>query len=123
MTTDIDRFVWNCYDCRRAILPRDKTLRLLKPLPIPDWPWQHISINFYKLLKDRNRYDTVLILVDRFGKRTVSIPCKKTTDAKETARLYIQHVFRTYRPLQTIVSDWGLQFISAFWNEFTCILG
>jgi hypothetical protein len=36
MTTDIDRFIWNCDDCRWSSIPRDKTPRLLKPLPIPD---------------------------------------------------------------------------------------
>jgi hypothetical protein len=46
-------------------------------------------MDFYELLKDCNGYDTALILVDRFRKRTVSIPCYKTTDAKETAQLYI----------------------------------
>ena len=46
-------------------------------------------MDFHKLLKDRNGYDTALILVDRFRKRTISIPCQRTTNAKETARLYI----------------------------------
>jgi transposase InsO family protein len=123
MTIDIDRYVRNCNDCRRSTIPRDKTPGLLKPLPIPERPWQHISMDFHELPKDRNGYDTVLIVVDRFGKRTISVPCQKTTDAKETAKLYIQYVYRTYGPLQTIVSDRGLQFISAFWDEFTSILG
>ena len=114
MTTDIDRYIRNCDNCRRSTIPRDKTPGLLKPLPIPEKPWQHISIDFHELLVDRNGYNTVLILVDRFGKRTISIPCKKTTNAKETAQLYIQYVYRTYRPLQSIVSNRGLQFISAF---------
>src|SRR5271156_2111342 len=123
MTADIDRYVRNCNDCRRSTIPRDKTPGLLKPLPIPERPWQHISMDFHELPKDCNGYNTALILVDRFGKRTVSIPCYKTTDAKETARLYIQYAYRTYGPPQTIVSDRGPQFISAFWKEFTSILG
>src|SRR5271156_2516297 len=80
-------------------------------------------MDFHELLKDRHRYDTALILVDRFGKRPISIPCHKTIDAKETARLYIQYPYRIYGPPQTIVSDRGPQFISAFWKEFTSILG
>ena len=85
MTVDIDGYIRNCNDCRRATIPRDKTPGLLKPLPIPERPWQHISMDFHELPTDRNGYDTVLILVDRFGKRTVSITCKKTTEDKETA--------------------------------------
>jgi hypothetical protein len=79
-------------------------------------------MDFHELLKDCYRYNTALILVDRFGKRLISIPCKKTIDAKETAQLYIQYPYRIYRLLQTIVSDCRLQFISAFWKEFTSIL-
>jgi hypothetical protein len=114
MTSDIDRYIRNCNDCRQATIPRYTIPGLLKPLPIPERPWQHVSMDFHELPADRNRYDTVLILVDRFGKRTISIPCKKAIDAKETARLYIQYVYRTYGPPQTIVSDRGPQFISTF---------
>ncbi len=91
MAADIDRYIRNCNDCRRSTIPRDKTLGLLKPLPVLERPWQHVSMDFHELPKDRNGYDMVLILVDRFGKRTISIPCYKTTDAKETAWLYIQY--------------------------------
>ena len=114
MTADIDRFVRNCDSCQRSKIPRDKTPGLLKPLPIPDRPWQHISMDFHELPTDRNGYNMVLVLVDRFGKRTISIPCFKNINAKETARLYIQYVYRTYRPLDTVVSDRGPQFVSAF---------
>src|SRR5271170_5833144 len=105
MTADIDSYVRNCSDYRRSTIPRDKTLGLLKPLPIPERPWQYISMDFYELPKDHEGYDTILIFVDRFGKRTTSIPCQKTIDAKGTAQLYIQYIYYTYRPLQTIVLD------------------
>jgi transposase InsO family protein len=82
-----------------------------------------VSVDFHELPRDRSRYDTVMILVDRFGKRTISILCKKNIDAKGAARLYIDYLYRIYGPPQTIVSDRGPQFISAFWDEFTCILG
>jgi hypothetical protein len=80
-------------------------------------------MDFHELPKDRNGYDTIMIIVDHFGKRSISIPCQKTIDAKEVAHLYIHYVYRTYRLLDTIVLDRGPQFISAFWGEFTCILG
>ena len=123
IVTDIDQYVRNCNDCRRSTIPRDKTPGLLKPLPIPDRPWQHISMDFHELPPDQDGYDTVMILVDRFGKRPISIPCHKNIDAKEVARLYINYPYRIYGPPDTIVSDRGPQFISAFWNEFTRILG
>ena len=80
-------------------------------------------MDFHELLKDHNGYDIVMIIVDHFGKRPISLPCKKNIDAKGVARLYINYPYQIYRPPQTIVLDHGPQFILAFWDEFTCILG
>jgi hypothetical protein len=55
-----------------------------------------------------------MIFVDHFGKRAISLLCKKNIDAKGVAKLYIDYLYRIYGPPQTIVSDCGPQFISAF---------
>jgi hypothetical protein len=57
---------------------------------------------------DRDGYDIVIILVNRFGKRPFLIPCYKNIDAKEVARLYIYYIYRIYGLLDTIISDYGL---------------
>src|SRR6266567_5319830 len=123
LITDIDRYIWNYDSCHRSTIPQDKTLGLLKPLPILEHPWQHISIDFYELLIDRNRYNMAMVIVDCFGKCLFLIPCHKNINAKEAARLFIHYIYQIYGPLDTIISDYSLQFISAFWNKFTRILG
>ena len=85
MVMDINHYIRNCNNCYRSIIPQDKTPGLLKPLPIPERPWQHISIDFYELPIDRDGYDIVIILVNCFGKRPFSIPCHKDINAKEVA--------------------------------------
>ena len=64
-------------------------------------------MDFYKLLVDRNGYDIVIILVNRFGKRPFSIPYYKNINAKEAARLYIYYIYRIYGLLDTIILDRG----------------
>jgi predicted aspartyl protease len=123
MNSDIDIFVAACQSCRRASTPRDKTPGLLKPLPIPERPWQHISMDFMSFNKDRHGYDNVFVVVDRLGKRPFSLPCYKTAKAKDAAWLYYEHIYRIYGLPDTIVSDRGPQFISAFTNELTLLLG
>ena len=63
---------------------------------------------------DQDGYDIVIVLVDCFGKRTISIPCHKSINAKEAAQLYIQYPYYIYSLLDTIILDYGLQFILAF---------
>jgi len=63
---------------------------------------------------DQDGYNIVMVLVDCFGKRTISIPCYKSIDAKEVAWLYIQYPYYIYSLLDTIILDYRPQFILAF---------
>jgi hypothetical protein len=123
MDGDIDRFVSNCHACRRSKVPRDRPPGLLHPLPIPDRPWQHISVDFKEMPPDKSGMNMVCVFVDRLGKRPISIPCNKQIDARALAELYLAHVHKYYGPATTVVSDRGPQFISAFWEEFSRLLG
>jgi hypothetical protein len=62
-------------------------------------------MDFHKLPKDYNRYNTILIFIDRFKKRTTSILYNKTIDAKGIARHYIDYIHYMYGPPLTIVSN------------------
>jgi transposase InsO family protein len=123
MDADIEQFVRNCHACRRSKVPRDKTPGLLRSLPVPERPWQHISMDFKEMPPDKKGMNMVCVFVDRLGKRPVSVPCDKLVDAQVMAQLYLVYVHKYYGPPTTIVSDRGPQFISAFWDEFCRLLG
>ena len=53
----------------------------------------------------------------------ISILYYKITSAKDIAFLFLQHVYRYYRPPETIVLDYSSYFISQFWNKVYSILG
>ena len=63
---------------------------------------------------DRNRYNIAIIIINRFSKHLFSILYYKNINAKEVAQLFIYYVYQIYRPLDTIISNHSLQFISAF---------
>jgi hypothetical protein len=107
MDDDIERFVSNCAACHRSKTPRDKTPGLLHSLPIPDRPWQHISVDFKEMPADKAGMNMVCVFVDRLGKRPISIPCNKEVDARVLAQLYLVYIYRYYGPTITIVSDRG----------------
>ena len=107
LTNDVEQYIRNCYVCKRSYMPRDKAPGLLQPLPVPHRPWQHISMDFKSFPVDRNSYNAILVFVDRLGKRLISVPYKDTCTAKQMAQLFIDRVWRYYRPPNTIVSDQG----------------
>jgi len=80
-------------------------------------------MDFMTYPSDKNGYDTVFVVVDRFSKTPVSIPCHKTVTARDLAALWVKHLYRRTGAPDTIVSDRGPQFVSEFWREVCRILG
>ena len=80
-------------------------------------------MDFKSFPKDEDGYDSVFVVIDRLSKQAISIPCQKTCTSEQMARLYIQYVYRYHGAPDSMVSDRGPQFSSAFWREFTRILG
>jgi hypothetical protein len=123
MLRDIERLVRNCQTCHRAHVPRDKTPGFLHPLPIPDHPWQHVTMDFKSMPQDKFGYDTVFVVINRLSKQAISVPCHKTVTTEEIAQLYVTYVYRYHGAPDSAVSDRGPQFVSRFWAEFCRILG
>lgn len=123
MQKDVERYVRNCQICGRNKIRRDKVPGLLHPLPAADRPWQHICCDFKTQPPDDKGFDNACIFIDRFLKKSISIPCHKTATAADMAEIYYVHVYRHHDFPDSIVSDRGPQFISFFWDSLTKIVG
>ena len=89
------------------------------PLPVPDSPWRNISVDFVGPLPTSDGFNMIMVVVDRLTKMRHYIPCTAKeadsgTSAPAMARLFLEHSFRLHGLPDTIVSDRGSQFISAF---------
>ena len=104
-------------------MPRDKKPGLLHPLPVPDRPWQHVSMDFKKCPESKKGHNMVVIFMDRLGKRPVTIPVRDTIMTCELAPLFLMHIVWHVGILESIVSDRGPQFVSDFWSEFCTRIG
>jgi transposase InsO family protein len=123
LSQDVAQYIRNCHACKRSHVPRDRAPGFLHPLPVPERPWQHVAMDFKSFPKAKSGHDAAYVVIDRLSKQSISIPCYKTTTAKQMAQLYVSYVYRHRGAPQTIVSDRGPQFVSDFWNEFCRILG
>ncbi len=118
MAREVTAYVKSCQVCAQSKTPKELPSGLLQPLPIPQRPWSHLSIDFVTDLPPSNHFTTVLVIIDRFSKSCRLIPFKGLPTAMETAQALFHHVFRVYGLPEDIVSDRGTQFTSQVWRAF-----
>jgi hypothetical protein len=106
MLADIERYIRNYHFCRRTSIFRNKTPGLLQSLPIPDRPWQYISMDFVSFNRDKHGYDNILIIINYLLKKSISIPCYKTITAEKIALLFIYVAMYDVMGTRDIILAW-----------------
>jgi len=80
-------------------------------------------MDFKNYSPNRKSFNAMLVIVNRLGKRLISIPCYKITIARDLAKLFIANIYRYYEPPKTIILNQNPQFIFDFWDKIYYILG
>src|SRR3989337_1145002 len=122
MRNYIKRYIQHCQTCPRIKASRHAPYELLKPLEIPDHPWNDLSMDFITGLPLSDNYNAILVVVDRLTKMAHFIPCRDDTTSVELAELYHKNVWKAHGIPKSIVSDRGQLFISSFWKDLTARL-
>jgi len=90
---------------------------------IPEKAWSHISADFITKLPLVQRYDAILVVVDRFTKMGHFIPITERTSAEGLVHLFRDNVWKLHGLPDSIISDRGPQFAAEVMKELNRILG
>jgi len=114
LRTFVKDYVQSCTSCARAKTPRHRPYGLLKQLPVPERPWNSISMDFIEQLPGSTGFTAILVVVDRLSKQAIFIPTHDTITSPELTKLFLLHVFSKQGVPAHITSDRSTEFVSHF---------
>jgi hypothetical protein len=114
----IDNYLARCLECQQVKAEHPHPVGLLQPLPIPDWKWETISMDFItRLPKSTKQNDAIMVVVDKLSKSSHFVPIKSTCKAIDIANIFMKEIFRLHGMPKEIVSDRDTKFTSRFWKS------
>ena len=102
-----------CLVCQQVKVEQQKPTKTFLPLPILEWKWEHITMDFVVgLPHTQTDHDAIWVILDRLTKSAHFLAIRSIFSLDRLTRLYIDEIVKLYRVPVTIVSVWDLQFTS-----------
>jgi hypothetical protein len=114
---EIAKYIARCMECQKVKAEHRHPIGLLQPLPIPEWKWEVVTMDFItRFPRKRKKHDLIMVVVDKLTKSTHFIPLKNTHKAAYVANIFLKEVARLHGIPKTIVFDRDPKFTSNFWK-------
>src|SRR6266481_4587786 len=107
LLTYIKNYCKSCTTCSHAKPVHYRPYGLLKQLPIPERPWNSISMDFIEKLPKSSGYTSILVVVDHLSKQSLFIPTYNTITSQQLAQLFIPHVLSKHGVPSHVTSNCG----------------
>ena len=115
----VEDFVKRCPSCQVNKASNQCPAGLLKPLPIPQGPWESVGMDLITSLPvTAAGHTAILVFIDRFSKMSHFAAITDNITAKDCATEFRHHVTRLHGCPKEIVSDRDPRFTSNFFKEF-----
>ena len=90
MKRHVGDFVRRCLTCQQVKAGHQKPVRLLQPLEVVEWKWEHVMMDFViHLPRTPWRHDAVWVIVDWLTKSAHFLVVQMTFTLEKFCRLYI----------------------------------
>ena len=106
MKRDIVEFVSKCLVCQQMKAKHQKPTETLQPLPISEWKWEHLTMDFVvDLPRTQASHDAIWVIIDKLTKSVAFLAICSKFSLDKLARLYINEIVKLNGFLVTIVSN------------------
>ena len=106
MKKHIATFISQCPMCQQIKAEHQRPSGLLQSLEIPQWKWEHITMDFVvRLPRSQARHDGIWVIVDQLTKTSHFLPFKTRWSVSKLAELFISEIVRLHGVSVSIMSD------------------
>ncbi|KAK8941176.1 hypothetical protein KSP39_PZI010028 [Platanthera zijinensis] len=117
MKTDVIRYIAKCHTCQLVKAEHQKPGGYLQSLPIPEWKWEDITMDFVMgLPKSKAGNNGIWVIIDRLTKVAHFIPIKKDSPVQKLIDQYIDGILKYHGIPRSIISDRDGRFTSETWK-------
>lgn len=120
---EVKNFIQQCEICQRQKVEQLSPVGLLQALPVPERPWEDVSMDFIDGLPSSKGYTVILVVVDRLTKYAHFTPMKHPYTSISVAQQFLNTVVKLHGFPKSIVSDQDAMFTSKFWQELFKLQG
>jgi len=114
MGRDVANWVAECDVCQLVKAEHQVPGGVLQSLPIFEWKWDFITIDFMVGLPVSRTKDAIWVIVDRLTKISHFLAIRKTDGVAVLAKKYVSKIVKLHGVTVSIVSDRDTKFTSAF---------
>ncbi|MBW0568182.1 hypothetical protein O181_107897 [Austropuccinia psidii MF-1] len=122
---DVSEYCQTCDRFQKAKRATGKQFEMMIQIQEPKSPWEIFHMDWVTALSpggDRS-YNSCLVLVDRYSKTPMFLPCHKDSTAMDTAIMICNKVISHTGLFQNIISDRDPKFTSALWTTLHNLFG
>ena len=121
MKNDMAEYISRCMKCQQVKVEHQQPVGLL---PVPEWKWEVISMDFIiGLLMTWRQHDSIMVVVDKLTKETYFIPVKSMHKTDDIAKIFMKEIFKLHGLPKAIVSNKDPKFTSNFWEGLFAYFG
>ena len=118
MKRDVTKYVSKCLTCEQVKDEHQVPSGLLNPIPVPQWKWDNIAMDFvFGLPLMQRKHDSIWVIVDRLTKSAHFILVRIDYSLDRLVELYVNEIVRLHGVSLSIVSHRDPRFTSRFWKE------
>ena len=108
-------YLARCLECQHVKVEHQHPVGLLNPLPILEWKWETVSMDFIIVLpRTKYQHDSIMVVVDTLTKAAHFIPVQSTFGTTQVENVFIKEIVKLHGVPKMIISDRDEKFIAAF---------